>query len=215
MKKKIFAVLTAVFMVMALIPTLAFAADDAITLDVTFTNTGDGDLYVWYGGVNGDAAAKVDGGKVTLEVTSGSWGFVVVNMPSGTAFDGSDWDSKDYQTGDIKPNLADVANGETVEITIDLTNKENVSTDNGVEIKYPEAPATSDEEPATSEEESSTTEESSTVESTPVESTPAQSTTTTSTTTVPNAPTGVQGVTLAVVAVIGAGAIVAAKKSKK
>lgn len=209
MKKKIFAVITAVFMVMALIPTIAFAAD-TVTWNITATNGGEGDLYVWYGGVGGDAAAQFGSdGKVTIEVPVSTWGCVIVNMPAGTPFaGGSDWDNKNYQSSDVKLD-AGVAAGATVDTTVDLTEFVPVASE------PEESPAESDESPATSEEESSETPaESSEISVESSDPTPASSDPTTPPTT-SNPPSGVQGITIAVVAATVAGVVVSAKKSKK
>lgn len=213
MKKKIFAVLTAVFMVMALIPTLASAA--GVKLEVTVEGVeGKDNIYIWYGS---EQYVKVENGSVTIEDYESSWGFLAValnNAPTSTAdfWKVNPGDSEDTnvicKTADVKTNNADAVDG-----VLKATAK----------LEFPvEEPATSDEEPATSDESPATSEEESS--ETPAESseisvessdpTPASSDPTTPPTT-SNPASGVQGLTIAVVAATVAGVVVSAKKSKK
>lgn len=191
MKKKIFAVLTAVFMVMALISTFAFAAED--TVKVNFTFNCDSSLDGWY---FYDWDPNVDGQDFTALNASGNTATITVDVPAASLasygaviVDAAGWGGK--QTDDIKLTGITANAGDTVDVTVKVTS--NADGKWAVEVSnYSGSNAA------------------------PADSTPAPATgTTPAPTTGTNAPTGVEGVTVAVVAVAAAGMIAFAKKSKK
>lgn len=185
MKKKIFAVLTAVFMVMALIPTFAFAAED--TVKVNFTFNCDSSLDGWY---FYDWDPNVDGQDFTALNASGNTATITVDVPvaslasyGGLIVDAAGWGGK--QSDDIKLTGITANAGDTVDVTVKVTS--NADGKWAVEVSAGGNSAPADPTPST----------------------------TTTTTTPSNVPTGVEGVTVAVVALAAAGMIVSAKKSKK
>lgn len=219
MKKKIFAVLTAVFMVMALIPTIAFAAD-SVTVRVHYNreDTTGWAVYWWIGANSGSFTGEFNDGVVEfvtddidatqLIVAKSDWS----DREDGDAkpFNGSDGGDRSVDASKVKDGVLDIyvtvgSTANVYEEPADFIATANESEESPAESD--ESPATSDESPATSDESPATSEESS-------DPTPASSDPTTPPTT-SNPASGVQGITIAVVAATVAGVVVSAKKSKK
>lgn len=185
MKKKIFAVLTAVFMVMALIPTFAFAAEDTVKFNITFNCDSSLDGWYYY-----DFNPNVDGEDFTALGASGNSATLTIDVPAASLesygivlVDAAAWGGK--QSEDIKFTGITANAGDTVDVTVKVTS--NADGKWAVEVSAGGNSAPADPTPST----------------------------TTTTTTPSNVPTGVEGVTVAVVALAAAGMIVSAKKSKK